>query len=139
MNATPGLFLLLPVAWLAFDHRTPEAPTKIPAFERTQHTGTIVAWHLAADGTVSVKLNDVERPTPEALWFRSPADKTDSTRFEELLLQALLPVAASERRLSVVYDLDKERSGKTLEDGFPIVAVFSGAKMDEIVPPKDVR
>lgn len=135
MTPMTGLLCLLPFAVIVASRALPEGTDDAPApFEAIQHTGKIVAWQIAADGSVAMQVENREKTPATSPWFRSPADKTDSTRFEELMLEAVLRLAASKEAVTVVYDADKERAGKTLEDAFPVASLLWGASIAQIKP-----
>lgn len=134
MNLLSGLCFVLPVGLVALAGTVPTSTTAPAApFERIHFTGRITAWHVAADGTVGLKLQDSDEVGVESLWFHTPANQTDATLFEDLILETAIEMVTSNREISIVYERDKEISGKTLDDSFPIAAIFSGAPMAEIV------
>lgn len=136
MNALTGLCFVLPIGLVAVAATVPTASaTPAAPLDRIHFTGRITAWHVAADGTVGLKLQDSDEVGVESMWFHTPANQTDATLFEDLILETVIEMTTTNREISVVYERDKEVSGKTLDDSFPIAAIFSGAPMDEIVTP----
>lgn len=136
MNALPGLCLLAPLAYLAFGGLGRDESAAPAPFERIEYTGRITGWHVTGDGRVSLRLLDDAQSDGKPVWFRTPADKTDVTRFEELMLLTVLQLSAADQALTVVYERDKERSGKTVDTAFPIVALVWGAPMAEVLTEK---
>lgn len=137
MNALTGLCFVLPIGLAGLAATVPTASaTPAAPFERIHFTGRITAWHVAADGTVGLKLQDPDEVGVESLWFHTPANQTDATLFEDLILETAIEMVTSNREISILYERDKEISGKTLDDSFPIAAIFAGAPMDEILTPE---
>lgn len=92
--------------------------------------GSITGWHVDIDGTVGLRLRVLDpRGQPRALWFVTAANRTVTTQFEDLVLQATLAVEStlevSDRDQNVVvsYDTSQEASGKTLEQALKMVGV----------------
>ncbi|HLU39105.1 MAG TPA: hypothetical protein VK081_06945 [Planctomycetota bacterium] len=91
---------------------------------KVQRTGQIGAWYVYADGTVAVRLDGQDKGQSFSTWFVSPADKTETTRFEHLMLATALRLASSREPLTVAYDPGREKQGKTVRDAVPIAAIM---------------
>src|SRR5262245_20229488 len=75
-----GLLVLtgLAASLLAATHAGPPVP--IGSDDRIERTGTVDAWHVLANGTVSLRLTGRAKDQAFTSWFTTPSDKTEATR-----------------------------------------------------------
>jgi len=144
MNTFHCLLVVLPAAtFAALAPRpgsivpTPESATRADAAavaapgEKVEKTGKVSAWYVFADGTVGLRLTGQDKEQLFSTWFITPADKTETTRFEHLMLASLLRLSDSREPLTIAYEQTNEKLGKTLKDALPIVAVMWGTSYAE--------
>ncbi len=113
----------VPLAWSG----PPSAET--PAATDLTVTGSIVAWAMAADGDVFLQVR--EPATTKAVWFVTPPNQTNSTDFEEMVLQAVLELRATSDRpagataaiVTVRGDVSNEVSGATMAEAVPLLSL----------------
>lgn len=97
--------------------------------EKVERAGRVNAWYVFADGTVAVRLVGQDKEQTFATWFITPADKTETTRFEHLMLATARDVAVSGEELTIAYEQSNEKLGKSLKDAVPIHAVMWGTTL----------
>ncbi|MGE3171839.1 MAG: hypothetical protein AB7O97_04385 [Planctomycetota bacterium] len=102
-----------------------------------QRQGSVTGWSIRADGSVALRLRDLaaaaagaDDPASRALWFVTPPSQTSTTRFEELVLLAVLqlrvdPAAAPADAALVVVrgDVSNEVTGRSIEDAIPLLSI----------------
>jgi hypothetical protein len=134
---TVPLLLLgaLPVSWRA-------RPVVAQANLVSAH-GIVNAWRMEKDGMLYVEVSvrsPNQPPVPEekgkrpaedaevgSLWFRTPADQTDATQFEDLFLDVVLQTRLGDSllpaALTIVGEKEANKDGQSWEEAYPIVAV----------------
>ena len=125
MNLLPGLILLLPAAAFVADRHvvTPAAASAPAAVERVEKTGHVAGWHITPDGLVALRLDDPKARPPASTWFVTPANQTSTTRFEDLVVQSVIAMAANDGLVTITFEADKERVGQSLREAIPIVGI----------------
>lgn len=97
----------------------------------TELTGQIRAWYVFADGTVAIRLDGQNKERSYATWFVTPADKTETTRFEHLMMGSALALARSGDEITIAYEKSNEKTGKTVKEAVPIHAVMWGTSFND--------
>ena len=89
------------------------------------YEGKITGWSVSADGTVAVRLAGTHASKEFALWFATPASRNATTRYENLVLDAVLAVsgALQSELVTVVTDNSNETSGKSVEDAMTLNSI----------------
>jgi uncharacterized membrane protein YeaQ/YmgE (transglycosylase-associated protein family) len=80
---------------------------------------------LAADGTIYIRIDPVESDRA-SVWFKTPPDKTETTRFEDLTLDIVLHVEHAEGAHGVITlaaDPAPGEDGAELEKALPITSI----------------
>jgi hypothetical protein len=111
------------------------------AEELVERRGRVSAWYVFADGTVAVRLDGHDKDQGFSAWFVTPADQTETTRFEHLMLATAMSLSSSSEPLTIAYELNKEKVGKSIKDAIPIKAVMWNTTLAEAEnrPDKDAR
>lgn len=96
------------------------APVNPVAYE-----GKVVGWSVSVDGTVAVHLNGTHESKEFSLWFATPASRTATTRYESLVLEAVLAVIGplEDDLVTVVTDGSSKDHGRTLEDALTLNSI----------------
>jgi len=112
------LGILIPGVLLAATHdRANTAP------ERTTFTGRVTGWSVTALGTVSLRLEGERSDRPFKLWFSTAANRTSTTHFEQLVLDAVLDLSrhgTKDARVVVTSYPNTER-GRSPEEALTLV------------------
>jgi hypothetical protein len=89
------------------------------------YEGKIANWSVLADGTVAVRLVGTRENKAFSLWFVTPASQTATTRFEHLVLDAVLAFVGPLKDVSVtvVSDSSNEDSGKSIKDALVLSSI----------------
>ena len=122
-----GLILLTAASVTPLAFATPGSSTARGAEDPLERTGVVDAWHVLANGTVSIRLTGRAKDQAFTTWFTTPGDKTEATRFEHQLLTTVLSFAASRQELTVGYAAKTEKTdklGRTIKDAIPIEAIM---------------
>ena len=98
-----------------------------PRLDGKWFEGTIAAWQVEEDGTVSVKLLVGQEPK----WFRTPANQSSTTQFELLTLHAVLALetrqaSAPKEDARICGEATTERDGDSPSQAMRLVAVGHG-------------
>jgi len=85
-------------------------------------TGTITGWSITDDGTVSIRLEGQHDNREFKLWFSTPASRTATTRFENLILEAVLALGRTQGATTVTVgsETSNNESGGRLTDALPL-------------------
>jgi hypothetical protein len=87
--------------------------------------GRVENWSVAADGTIYIRIDPVESDRA-SVWFKTPPDKTETTRFEDLTLDIVLHVEHAEGAHGVITlaaDPAPGEDGAELEKALPITSI----------------
>jgi hypothetical protein len=103
------------------------------ADEPIERSGVIDAWHVLANGQVSLRLTGGANQEAFTTWFTTPGDKTETTRFEHQVLHTVISFATSREPLTVTYGKveNSEKAGKTIKDAIPLDAIMWNVKPSE--------
>jgi hypothetical protein len=87
-------------------------------------SGVLAGWRLDMDGTMYLRIRSQGE---QFLWFRTPADKSQTKQVEEMLIEALSVMGdpSDEQTLTVIAKHERSLDGKTAENALPIVSVTS--------------
>lgn len=91
-----------------------------------QRTGKLSGWSVDATGQVAIRLTGNHEDEPYELWFATPPNRTNTTRFEELVVDAVLahdmgPAGQSE--ITIMSQDEQGANGRSVESAFPILAL----------------
>lgn len=87
--------------------------------------GRIESWSVVADGTVYIRLGPADSDRP-SLWFKTPPDKTETTRFEDLTLDIVRHVEHAQGPRALIAlsaDPSPDEDGTALEKALPITSI----------------
>ena len=115
MKTLATTICLLFVAAISLAANRPAPPTTDVTF-----TGTVTAWSVSSGGTVALKLEGNQNDESFALWFATPADRNATTRFEELVLDAVLSLS-SDQDVTVTGEAGSSRTGKALDEAIDLI------------------
>lgn len=90
-----------------------------------EFTGTLIGWSANRLGDVAIELrgNVPDRQDPLELWFVAAADKTETVRFEQVMIEIALRHAESGQPLTVVTEGSTEGHGRSLKDAIKLASV----------------
>ncbi len=111
--------LILSVFWLGASWSRPATP---PANEIFERTGKVSKYRLDADGTVYICIRaSAQGEGPSEIWFRSPANRTNVSSVEEMLLS--IATGAEAQTLTFAAEADRVLDGLTPENAYPMAYV----------------
>lgn len=84
-------------------------------------SGTVAGWAVDASGTVALELTGEHDGQSFALWFATPPNRTSTTGFEKMVLDALLVKAS----VAVVSETSEGADGSSIERALPLLSLRS--------------
>lgn len=89
------------------------------------YEGKIAGWSVSVDGTVAVRLAGTREGEEFSLWFATPASRNATTRYESLVLEAVLACRGPGQHelVTVVTDSSNEASGKSVEQALALSSI----------------
>ena len=87
------------------------------------YQGKITGWSVAVDGTVTVRLEGTRDGEAFSLWFATPASRTSTTRYEDLVLEAVLAASGPLKDVQVTVLSDNEDAGDSIEDALVLNSI----------------
>lgn len=114
--------LVAPVLFGALSISSAMPETAVQPLGDQAYVGKVTGWSIAADGAVAVKLEGSLDKKAFALWFATPANLTDTTRYEDLVLAAVLALQGSlkDTPVTILSKDVRNDTGKTVEDALPL-------------------
>jgi hypothetical protein len=101
---------------------TLNAPAPSKKMTEITRKGVITGWSVLADGTVSIRLAGQPKDRDFELWFATPASRTATTRYEDLILEAVMALRRQKdpATVTVTSDTSNSESGERLADALPL-------------------
>jgi len=111
------LAITMPIAWETTGKPARQDPVTL--------TGTITGWSVEEKGDVYVRLEGTHQGKSFQRWFVTPARRTETTDFEELVLYAIIALQGDPRGIQVTIESEpsNEVSGARREDALPLKAI----------------
>lgn len=138
VRSTGGVLLAVAALFVWGRAEAPPAQEKL-----VRATGVVTAWRVEGDGSIFIRIQptqievipegereeaeDLGEDEPSPVWFKTPPEQTETTHFEELLLDVVLASldekVAVRPRLTFFGGHAPGKRGKTMEEAFAIKAV----------------
>ncbi len=116
--------LILPFAFIAATATPTSTPVENATLRRAmERQGTIAEWTVRADGTVGFRLRGEHDGKPFSLWFKTPPNRTSTTRFEDLALDAVLATAPQKRSVTCRGESSESSDGESYETAYELLAL----------------
>lgn len=117
--------LLCAVPAVSFLSPTVETVARPALVNPVAYEGTVVGWLVSVDGTVAVRLDGTHESKEFSLWFATPASRTATTRYESLVLEAVLAVSGPLKGelVTVVSESSTQDAGKSIEDAMTLNSI----------------